>query len=764
MIASEEDYENIPDEMLNAKRWVLWKKIPNKTAGKKDLKVPFYANGLARGSGGELDSEKDILNLVAFKEIIKVFDPKKYTGLGFALGPDGTGNYWQGIDLDKISEHPELGYIQEDLPSYTEMSPNGDGWHSIGYGRKFDPMGSNDSGIECYSAVRFFTVTGECSGNGKICCIADFIEQRLKPMHNKYVANIRSVDVDVIEVSEKTIAELRSALLFMRSDDRELWQRNGHRLKGLGDVGRGLWLEWSSLSDKFDPESDTKTWESFKPTHTGYKSVFSEAQRMGWVNPAKKQNYDFNIIVDNKDTHNEVLDGDENKYQIDFLKHVDDKHLLKQIAVNVAKVCDLPVHSVFMMGMAVFSSMACRVYKVNYQHGGSLPIGLYVIAEQPSGATKSRTLSVFQSAFIKKEREYAKKHKEKISRLKSIQIPCDDEKDELKCLLDKKIVPLFATNPTQEAIEEKLDDTKGFFSAVSSEQGLFNTMLGQSYGDGKRANNNDILLNGFDAGYVSSMRITRKGYFGHVIGGAVMFAQQGSIEKLLAQSNGTGLSERFLLLAEGHFLGTRDFLVKKQFYKELIDDYNIICHEIVENILTSQDEYDDLIELNICSNGWNLINEFRNVIEPNLADGCRYSHIAIRGAAAKIDMQIMKMASILHLLSGDRESFSEIQIHHVKTAIDIAHALIEANLSLCADKGITGRKAEYIAILSLFEHDSRPRTERNIIQSKSGTKPFKELSGNKSKIIRKSLDEMVEDGLLQIVYSAKNVMMYAPAQ
>lgn len=757
-----EDYENLPDEMLNAKRWILWKREKNPKPDKKDLKVPYYANGSKRY--GELDSKQDLERLANFEQAFNSLQSNKYTGLGFALGQDETGNYWQGIDLDEISKHPELGYIQEDLPSYTEMSPNGDGWHSIGYGRKFESMGSNDSGIECYSYGRYFTVTGECSGNGKICCIADFAEQRLKPMHNKYVSNVRSIDIDVIEVSDKTIAELRSALLFMRSDDRELWQRNGHRLKGLGDVGRGLWLEWSSTSDKFDPESDAKTWESFKPTHTGYKSVFSEAQRMGWVNPAKKQNYDFNIIVDNKDTHNEVLDGDENKYQIDFLKHVDDKHLLKQLAVNVSKVCDLPVHSVFMMGMAVFSSMACRVYKVNYQHGGSLPIGLYVIAEQPSGATKSRTLSVFQSSFIKKEREYAKKHKENIGRLKSIQMPCDDEKDELKRLLDKKMVPLFATNPTQEAIEEKLDDTKGFFSAVSSEQGLFNTMLGQSYGDGKKANNNDILLNGFDAGYVSSMRITRKGYFGNVIGGAVMFAQQGSIEKLLAQSNGTGLSERFLLLAEGHYLGTRNFLDRKQFYKELIEDYNHICDDISEIILTAQEEYENLIELNICDDGWNLINEFRNVIEPNLADGCRYSHIAIRGAAAKIDMQIMKMASILHLLSGDRELFSEIQIHNVKTAIDIAHALIEANLSLCTDKGITGRKAEYVSILSLFEHDSRPRTERNIIQGKSKTLPFKDLAGNKSDIIRKSLCEMVDDNLLQIVYSATNVMMYAPAQ
>ena len=59
----------------------------------------------------------------------------------------------------------------------------------------------------------------------------------------------------------------------------------GHCLKTLGEVGRGLFMEWSATSDKFDPCKDAKTWESFKPTLTSWRGVFSEAQSMGWVNP-----------------------------------------------------------------------------------------------------------------------------------------------------------------------------------------------------------------------------------------------------------------------------------------------------------------------------------------------------------------------------------------------------------------------------------------------------------------------------------------------
>ncbi len=92
---------------------------------------------------------------------------------------------------------------------------------------------------------------------------------------------------DIALIPPQTIHDLRSALLFMKADDRNLWQRNGHRLKTLGKVGRGLFMEWSATSDKFNPKDAAKKWDSFKPTHTSYQAIFKEAQDMGWLNPAK---------------------------------------------------------------------------------------------------------------------------------------------------------------------------------------------------------------------------------------------------------------------------------------------------------------------------------------------------------------------------------------------------------------------------------------------------------------------------------------------
>lgn len=87
-------------------------------------------------------------------------------------------------------------------------------------------------------------------------------------------------------VAPKVVADLRSALNYLRADDRDLWVAVGHSLKELGDVGRGLWLDWSASSLSHDPINDPQQWETFKADRTGYQSVFKKAQDAGWVNPA----------------------------------------------------------------------------------------------------------------------------------------------------------------------------------------------------------------------------------------------------------------------------------------------------------------------------------------------------------------------------------------------------------------------------------------------------------------------------------------------
>ncbi|ORE86038.1 hypothetical protein ATO7_12113 [Oceanococcus atlanticus] len=173
-LSIQELIENIPDGMKNAKRWVLWCE-EYKPGNEKPSKVPYYADGTKRR--GTLDAPEDVARFATFDQALVALKSGSYAGLAFALGPDGTGNNWQGIDLDNSSKHPHHASIIEDAPAYIEKSPSGDGWHIIGYGKQFKQFVNHAEGIECYSERRFFTVSGVAEGGEPNACLADTVEQ-----------------------------------------------------------------------------------------------------------------------------------------------------------------------------------------------------------------------------------------------------------------------------------------------------------------------------------------------------------------------------------------------------------------------------------------------------------------------------------------------------------------------------------------------------------------------------------------------------------
>lgn len=278
---------NIPDTMKSAKRWLVWKSIPNTDPTKKPRKVPFYPNGTRRN--GTMDTAEDVAQFGTFEDAMRAMDAGGFTGLGFALGADGTGNHWQGIDLDGMSHRPALSVIFAHLMgmTYCETSPNGDGIHAIGHGSNFPAMGSTSDGIEAYSGGRFFTVTGSGLNTLPLHDLHGFIESELRP-RRATVEPRSTVEPAALAITPGQVADLRSALLSLRSDDRGLWVDIGLALKPLGDAGRGLWMEWSAQSDKFDARDSAVTWDGFNTRDTDYRAVFAKAQAHGWVNPARR--------------------------------------------------------------------------------------------------------------------------------------------------------------------------------------------------------------------------------------------------------------------------------------------------------------------------------------------------------------------------------------------------------------------------------------------------------------------------------------------
>lgn len=285
----DEFYENLPDAMLQAKRWLLWEERPNPDPAKKPLKVPYYSIGTPRG---ETDTPEDSARLVSFIDVADAYLASlgKYSGLGFALGNDGTGNHWQGIDFDGISQHQHLSALKDILPGYVEVSPNGDGVHCIGYGRQFEAIGANkEDGIEAYSTGRYFTVTANALQNGALHDLNSFIEQHLHPITKaRSKAKKEHETYECYDLTPSQIKHVRSALTIFDSEDRVTWVDFGHALKKHGNVGRSLWIEWSQQSDLYDPKDANDKWNSFAVdtrNEIDYKHIIKAAQGAGWLNP-----------------------------------------------------------------------------------------------------------------------------------------------------------------------------------------------------------------------------------------------------------------------------------------------------------------------------------------------------------------------------------------------------------------------------------------------------------------------------------------------
>lgn len=455
---------------------------------------------------------------------------------------------------------------------------------------------------------------------------------------------------------------------------------------------------------------------------------------------------DITSTIETKASNHDILDSDSHYYKLDLIQHLPKNNFIKRFAMQTAQQCDLPESTVFLNLMGIFSSVACRKWKVGYENGGSLPIGIYAICEQPPASGKTRCQNIGQSPFFERKKELQKFFKQRMNELDKDDLSAEEEAELERLNAQKASVfsRAFVTNATAEGLERTLLATDGYFSAVSSEQGMLNSLLGLSYGT--QQNNNDILLSGFDAGYVSSCRVARDGFHGHAIGGVILFAQQGSVEKVLSASNGTGLAERFLLLVEPHRLGLRDHFKHVHIDDSLALEYASRC-SFSADVYRSPMSFEDLMTLRLSDAGYRLVKEFQQELEPHLADGALFSSLALRGAAGKANMQVLKLAANLHLLCRDDAYSSIIPDDLVKASINMVRDLLNSSLAICKAKGLIGTKAEFEAILRMFEKDRHPKTERQIIQSRSKVEPFADYTGSKSKLIRDTLAEMVRMGI-----------------
>jgi len=146
--------DNVPQEMKEAKRWVIYGK-----EGKLD-KTPYQPKNGFRAS------KTDPAHWDTFEAAIAAAKRYKMAGIGFVISKP-----YIGLDLDHCINDGQLApYAREIVKlvnSYTEISPSGTGIHIIAKGQKPSWAGTkkknvNGSGsdLEMYDC-QYFTVTGK---------------------------------------------------------------------------------------------------------------------------------------------------------------------------------------------------------------------------------------------------------------------------------------------------------------------------------------------------------------------------------------------------------------------------------------------------------------------------------------------------------------------------------------------------------------------------------------------------------------------------
>jgi hypothetical protein len=371
------------------------------------------------------------------------------------------------------------------------------------------------------------------------------------------------------------------------------------------------------------------------------------------------------------------------------------------------------------------------------------------VLEQPTATAKTRILSTFKQPF-----DVSFRDKKKQLRKKHIEASCDKEKEAEAAIIIDSFSGLLKTygitNATPEGVEKHLAKSKGYFSCMSSEQGLFDSMIGVAYKSEDKKQNNDLVLSAYDGAEMKVLRVGRDAYDGDPIGAIVLFAQDGSVDTLLKSSGVSGMGERFTKLAERHRFGEEIEIraIDHDLYREYDESCQRLLYEYLEtNEFVNQKPFYLLPCLTIKNSDHVEITNFYRELLSEFDDGKRYSNAGMRGFCGKADIHIVKMASVLHVMEFGLVK-NEIESKHIKSSISIYRDLIKAHELLLDKKGVTGDKAAFQAIVRILGNVKKTRTE--IKQHIRNVLPFSSYSGDKNQYMERTIDSMIEAEIITI--------------
>lgn len=462
----------------------------------------------------------------------------------------------------------------------------------------------------------------------------------------------------------------------------------------------------------------------------------------------------------------EDINGANDRYPVISLGN--DIDVVGKLSRSIAKSVQFPESSAYMHFIGCVSAAMVGRFSVEY-HGTEQPTALYVVTSQPPSVGKSAINSLAIAPMVcevERINEQRKKERKRIAaKLKAIdkELKAEHSTEELAQLyedreeyeekLEKTCDIVFPVSDTTPEGLAKINNRQGNFAVISDEATSINSLLGLTYANSERKTNSELVLKAWDAGHVSIARASAENNMSFTALGCMsVIAQDETITAIMdAGARGIGVSERFLLVREKTMLGERIFADENgdSIYTPVDKELKAQYFQLIHNIMTEEN-----VVLRPSKSAMRALNIARQQLEPDLADGGKYSHTMLRGALGKMDKQVIRLASVLHAIrnwfnpNGTPSKEREIQLETMQEALVMFGELSKTYINAANASGHAGDDAEMSKLVEIIIKLSRQNkgitNPRAIYENARKVRPFVGQAGV-MKRIETQLLPMLED-------------------
>lgn len=451
-----------------------------------------------------------------------------------------------------------------------------------------------------------------------------------------------------------------------------------------------------------------------------------------------------------------------------YIKNVDltssvDESVLTRFVASMSESIQFPKSTTFLHGLGVVSAAMVENFFYCFNGTDENTIALYTVGAQPPSTGKSAvdaylTQPIHEAYEQKYEEDELKRRKlkRKIAQGKKRldKAKSESEADEIEREIfdnEKELAkcPEYVwcvNDPTPEGCEKILAKQNGFFNVISDESSAVSVILGMVYSD--KAKNNGVFLKAWDNGFLSVARASRDGYNGRIRGAMAVLAQDHSVSTILkAGQSGEGISERFLIIREPNLLGDRDHTIYNPVDYQAKEEYN----ETLRAIVAEREP----VYLRLTKEAEALVRETKQSQEHLMKDGGKYSSPMLRGVVGKNEKQILKIASVLHVVHewsryGSKDKTIDFPV--IIQAVSIFNQLLKTYVAAADSKGFTGESTEINKVIDMLTRCTEKKTfkiDLRTFRTKiKDTAPFNNMSKLTEKIKEDYIPILEQNGYL----------------